>query len=74
MAIDTSIYLLLCCHRFENTPFGIPVNLQIIILMWLDEHLVECASSYNFKMHDNIDEMWERYNLINLLYRRLEFR
>jgi hypothetical protein len=22
-------------------------------------------------MHDNIDEMWERYNLLNLLYRKL---
>lgn len=69
---NTSICCYWCCHRFDNPPFGIPVNYS--------NHnfdvfgcfcSLECAAAYNFKMQDNVDEMWERYNLINLLYRRL---
>jgi hypothetical protein len=69
---NTSICCYWCCHRFENAPFGIPVNFtnnNFDVFGCFCS--LECASSYNFKMHDNIDEMWERYNLINLLYRRL---
>jgi hypothetical protein len=70
---NTSICCYWCCHKFNNAPFGIPINFTI------DESFdvfgcfcsLECAAAYNFKMHDNVDEMWERYNLINLLYRKL---
>jgi hypothetical protein len=34
---------------------------------------LECAAAYNFKMNDYVDEMWERYNLLNLLFRRMNF-
>lgn len=69
---NTSICCYWCCHKFDNPPFGIPVN-------YINEKFdvfgcfcsLECAAAYNFKMHDNIDEMWERYNLLNLLYRRI---
>ncbi len=69
---NTSINCYWCCHKFENAPFGIPVNFN-------KENFevfgcfcsLECAAAFNFRMNDNIDEMWERYNLINLLYRRL---
>jgi hypothetical protein len=69
---NTSICCYWCCHRFDNPPFGIPVN-------YYNENFdvfgcfcsLECASAYNFKMQDNIDEMWERHNLLNLLYRKL---
>lgn len=68
---NTSIHCYWCCHKFDNPPFGIPVN---FIKNNFDVFgcfcSLECAATYNFKMHDNIDEMWERYNLINLLYRR----
>ena len=70
---NTSICCYWCCHKFDNAPFGIPINYTT------DESFdvfgcfcsLECAAAYNFKMHDNVDEMWERYNLINLLYRKL---
>ncbi len=69
---NTSINCYWCCHKFDNAPFGIPVNFS------KDNFEVfgcfcslECAAAYNFKMNDNIDEMWERYNLINLLSRRI---
>lgn len=69
---NTSISCYWCCHKFDNPPFGIPVN-------YTGEKFdvfgcfcsLECAASYNFKMQDSIDEMWERHNLINMLYRKL---
>lgn len=68
---NTSISCYWCCHKFDNAPYGIPVN-------YSNDNFdvfgcfcsLECASAYNFKMQENIDEMWERYNLINLLARR----
>jgi hypothetical protein len=69
---NTSICCYWCCHKFENAPFGIPVNYsngKFDVFGCFCS--LECASAYNFKMHDNIDEMWERYNLINLLYRKI---
>lgn len=69
---NTSISCYWCCHKFDNAPFGIPVNFtnnNFDVFGCFCS--LECASAYNFKMHDNIDEMWERYNLMNLLYRKL---
>jgi hypothetical protein len=71
---NTSICCYWCCHRFDNAPFGIPVNYQ-------NEHFnvygcfcsLECASAYNFKANDSADQMWERYNLINMLSRKINF-
>lgn len=69
---NTSICCYWCCHRFDNSPFGIPVNYQ-------NEQFnvfgcfcsLECAAAYNFKMNENIDQIWERYNLINMLCRKI---
>lgn len=70
---NTSICCYWCCHKFDNAPFGIPVNFSKnnfdVFGCFCS---LECAAAYNFKMQENVDEMWERYNLINLLHRRLE--
>ena len=71
---NTSIVCYWCCHRFENAPFGIPVK-------YTNEKFhvygcfcsLECAASYNLASKESIDEMWERYNLINLLSRRIGY-
>jgi hypothetical protein len=71
---NTSICCYWCCHRFDNAPYGIPVN-------FVNDNFdvfgcfcsLECAAAYNFKMNDYVDEMWERYNLLNLLFRRMNF-
>lgn len=69
---NTSIACYHCCHKFNNVPFGIPVNYRHNKFeVYGCFCSLECASAYNFKKTDNIDEMWERYNLINLLYRKL---
>lgn len=69
---NTSICCYWCCHKFDTAPFGIPVS-------FTNDHFevfgcfcsLECASAYNFKGNDCLDEVWERYNLINLLARRM---
>lgn len=69
---NTSINCYWCCHKFDNAPFGIPVNFNKESFDVFGCFCsLECAAAYNFKMNDNIDEMWERYNLINLLFRML---
>ena len=69
---NTSIACYWCCHKFNNSPYGIPINFKNgnfdVVGCFCS---LECASSYNFKNNDNVDEMWERYNLINLMCRRL---
>lgn len=69
---NTSIACYWCCHKFNNAPFGIPVsynnnNFDVFGCFCS----LECAAAYNFKCNSCIDEVWERYNLINLLGRRL---
>ena len=69
---NTSVCCYWCCHKFTNAPFGIPINYQHNKFnVYGCFCSLECASAYNFKSCDNIDEMWERYNLINLLSRKL---
>jgi hypothetical protein len=69
---NTSICCYWCCNKFNNPPYGIPINyngVQFDVFGCFCS--LECAATYNFKMQNNIDEMWERNNLINLLYRKL---
>lgn len=69
---NTSISCYWCCHKFDNAPYGIPVNFNKSSFDVFGCFCsLECAAAYNFKLQENIDEMWERYNLINLLHRHL---
>ena len=72
--LNTSIHCYWCCNKFETPPLGIPVSYDS---NKFNVHgcfcSLECASAYNFKNNHNIDEMWERYNLINLLGRKLGY-
>lgn len=71
---STSISCYWCCHPFNTVPFGIPVKFN------KDKFHVfgcfcslECATAYNFNSQESSDEIWERYNLINLLSRKLGY-
>jgi hypothetical protein len=71
---NTSISCYWCCNRFDNAPYGIPITYHHDIFYVFGCFCsLECASAHNFQATNNIDEMWERYNLINLLARRLKF-
>lgn len=70
--LTTSIACYWCCHKFNTVPYGIPVK------YYKDKFHVfgcfcslECAAAYNFNCNNSQDEVWERYNLINLLARSI---
>ena len=72
---NTSIQCYWCCNKYDTPPFGIPIryengNFDVYGCFCS----LECATAYNFKMNHNIDEMWERYNLINLLSRHIGYK
>lgn len=72
---NTSIHCYWCCHKFNNAPFGIPINFENNKFEVFGCFCtLECAAAYNFKMNHNIDEMWERNNLINLLSRHIDYK
>jgi hypothetical protein len=72
---STSIACYWCCHQFNTVPFGIPVkycNEKFHVFGCFCS--LECAAAYNFDSLESTDEVWERYNLLNLLSRRLGYK
>ena len=66
----TNIYCWWCCHPFTWMPCALPEYLK------KDKFYVNgcfcsfnCAASYNFSKCD--DDIWERYSLLNLMYKKL---
>jgi hypothetical protein len=71
---NTSISCYWCCHKFDNAPYGIPVNYQNgFFEVYGCFCSLECAAAYNFKSTESLDEIWERYNLLNLLSRKINY-
>ena len=72
---NTSIHCYWCCHKFNNTPFGIPVK-------YINERFyvygcfcsLECCAAHNLDSKDSSDDIWERSSLINMLARRLGYK
>lgn len=70
--LSTSVHCYWCCHKFGNTPFGMPVK-------YAHErfHVIgcfcslECTAAYNFATRDSLDECLHRYSLINSLAYRM---
>lgn len=70
---NTSISCYWCCHKFENAPYGIPITYQNSTFYVFGCFCsLECAAAHNFNTTNNLDDMWERYNLINLLSRKIQ--
>jgi hypothetical protein len=71
--LNTSISCYWCVHRFDNAPFGIPINYKKETFEVFGCFCsLECAAAYNFSENKSQDEMWERYQLINLMSRRMK--
>jgi hypothetical protein len=65
----TSIACYWCCHAFNGPPTGIPVKVQdgryCVVGCFCS---LECAAKYNFEDASvSMDDMFERYTLINTL-------
>lgn len=69
---NTSISCYWCVHRFENAPFGIPINYKNGTFEVFGCFCsLECATAHNFSENRSHDEMWERYQLINMMSRQM---
>lgn len=72
---NTQIACYWCCHKFENAPFGIPMK-------YIGEkyHVygcfcsLECCTAYNFASKESIDDILEKYYLINQLSREIGYK
>jgi len=67
---STNTYCWWCCHPFNGPPCALPE------LYKKEKFYVSgcfcsfnCTASYNFSKND--DNMWERYSLLNLMYKKL---
>ena len=72
---STSIWCYWCCHPFHTVPFGIPIkyhNSKFHVFGCFCS--LECATAFNFDSNESSDEIWERFNLINLLSRKLGYK
>lgn len=70
--ISTSISCYNCCHKFFSVPMGIPVKyVDGVFYVFGCFCSLECAMAHNLSKKDQVDEIWERNNLINLLYKKL---
>jgi hypothetical protein len=69
---STTIYCWWCCHSFEGHPCALPCDFKDNIFKVFGIFCSpECAAAYNFDdIHTGYD-LWERYSLLNFLYRKI---
>lgn len=59
-----------CCHNFDTKPYGIPkTKINDTYHMFGNFCSAECAAAYNFDSQEGSSVIWERYSLLNLLYK-----
>lgn len=67
---NTNIYCMWCSHPFDTLPIALPEKL-VKDKFYLSGCFCSfnCAASYNF--NQNTYNIWERYSLLNLLYKKI---
>lgn len=69
---SSSIYCWWCCHPFSGAPCSLPVEYKNNTFNVLGIFCSpECAAAYNFDDHSAGCDLWERYSLLNFLYRKV---
>lgn len=63
-----------CCHTFDTRALGMPVkyknNRFHVTGVFCS---LECACAYNFDTCSHVNNMWDTYNMINLMARYMEY-
>lgn len=60
-----------CCHPFSNFPFALPMKyINNKFYVFGNFCSPECAAAYNFESNEESDEIWDRYSLLNILYKK----
>ena len=69
---STTIHCWWCCHSFEGPPCALPCDYKDSSFKVFGVFCSpECAAAYNFNdIHTGYD-LWERYSLLNFLYRKI---
>lgn len=68
----TNICCYWCCNQFSNPPFGIPLkysNEKFDVFGCFCS--LECAAAFNYESRESHDEKCERFNLLNLLAKKI---
>ena len=63
------------CHPFDNQPFGIPIkynNGKFHVYGCFCS--LECAVAYNFYANENMDNVWENFNLLNMMSSMMSYK
>lgn len=66
------IYCFWCCHPFNCTPCALPIKYENDTFhVYGNFCSPECCASYNFNDCIDKEKKWERYSLLNMLYRKV---
>ena len=69
---NKNIHCYWCCHSFNTTVFTLPTKYENeIYYVYGCFCSPECACAYNFNDYKERYNMWERYSLLNMLYRKV---
>ena len=64
----TNKYCMWCCHPFTNNPIGIPIKFSQNVFYCTGNFCsFDCAVAHNYECTDLNINVWERFNLINLM-------
>ena len=68
----TSIYCWWCSHPFDGPPCALPSNYCNNVFQVKGVFCSpECAAAHNFNDTNSGEDLWERYALLNFLYRKI---
>ena len=71
-AKNTSVHCWWCCHPFDNPPCAIPNEFKNGVYNVYGVFCSpECAAAYSFDDTRTSTDIWERYTLLNMLYRNV---
>ena len=69
---SNNVHCYWCCHNFNSTVFTLPTRyINDTYYVYGTFCSPECACAYNFNDYKQQDKKWERYSLLNMLYRKL---
>jgi hypothetical protein len=73
--ISTNVHCHWCCHAFNTSPVSLPFRIHMRDDATIQKCEVQgcfcsfqCAAAFNFESNSDIDDVWEKYAMLNRLY------
>lgn len=71
---NTDVACYWCCHKFENEHLGMPIKYRNGVFEVVGCFCsFECMCAYNFYSNENNHNIWEVYNLINIMSNKMNY-